>query len=38
MLNDFVDGTLANPVAKQIIDPAARLVDKAQVETTSSLL
>jgi nicotinamidase-related amidase len=32
MLNDFVDGTLANPVAKQIIDPAARLVDKARTE------
>lgn len=30
MLNDFVDGTLANPAATKIIDPIAALVDKAR--------
>ena len=30
MLNDFVDGTLANPAAKPIIDPIAALAEKAR--------
>ncbi|MGH4008331.1 MAG: cysteine hydrolase family protein [Pseudonocardiaceae bacterium] len=30
MLNDFVDGVLANPVAKGIIDPIARLVEEGR--------
>jgi nicotinamidase-related amidase len=30
MLDDFVDGVLANPAAKQIIDPIARVVDAAR--------
>ena|SRR5690606_20234953 len=30
MLNDFVDGTLANPAAKEIIDPIAHLVNEAR--------
>ena len=31
MLNDFVDGTLANAAAKPVIDPIARLADAARV-------
>jgi nicotinamidase-related amidase len=30
MLNDFVDGVLANPVAKGIVDPIARLAEDAR--------
>ena len=30
MLNDFVDGVLANPVAKGIVDPIARLSEDAR--------
>ena len=30
MLNDFVDGTLANSAAKPIIDPIAKLADEAR--------
>lgn len=30
MLDDFVDGVLANPAAKQILDPIARLADEAR--------
>jgi nicotinamidase-related amidase len=30
MLNDFVDGTLANPAAKPIIDPIGKLTDAAR--------
>jgi nicotinamidase-related amidase len=30
MLNDFVDGTLANPAAKHIVDPIADLIAKAR--------
>lgn len=33
MLNDFVDGTLANPAAKPIIDPIADLIDRARAKT-----
>lgn len=32
MLNDFVDGRLANPAAHAVIDPIARLVEKARRE------
>jgi nicotinamidase-related amidase len=30
MLNDFVDGVLANPSAKMVIDPIARLIEHAR--------
>jgi len=30
MLDDFVDGVLANPAAKQILDPIARLAEEAR--------
>ena len=30
MLNDFVDGTLANPAAKRIVDPIGALADAAR--------
>ena len=30
MLNDFVDGVLANPAAKPLLDPIARLVEHAR--------
>lgn len=32
MLNDFVDGTLANPAARAVIDPIASLLGKARLE------
>ena len=32
MLNDFVDGTLANPAAKLIIDPIASLAEAARAK------
>jgi nicotinamidase-related amidase len=30
MLNDFVDGTLANPAAKKIVDPIGALAERAR--------
>jgi len=32
MLNDFIDGTIANPAAKLIIDPIATLAEAASAK------
>lgn len=33
MLDDFVDGVLANPAAKEIVDPISALCDRARLES-----